>query len=541
MTARKLAVIDLETDPFKYGRVPAPFAAGFYDGQTFVKTWGDDCIAQMLAHLRDYKDELVIYAHNGGKFDYWYLAHAISSPLSFIDSRLVKARLYHHELRDSLKILPFRLAEYQKDKIDYRKMERSKRERYKNEIIDYLRGDCVYLYELIEQFRAQFGNVLTIGGAAMREIKARYEIEHITQTEDAELRPYFHGGRCEAFKIGEIKGDWKLYDVNSLYPHVMAEFQHPHGIIGSSAKHIPEYAPFYLAHIVAESAGALPVRTKTGLEFPHGIVESFCTMHEINAALELGLIKIREVKRCLIFEQTRNFREFVYHFNQMKMDAEKRGDKAMRLFAKLIMNNGYGKFAQNPERFREFELFDTAEACETNGYAIDGEIPMITPGLSRVIGEIPAQLRRDSYYNVATAASITGAARSVLMRALHSAKDAIYCDTDSIVCTKLNAPIDPLKLGHWKLETEFDTFFCGGKKLYAAARAGTFYACGSDGEKRPIKCASKGAPMKPEDIADVARGKAKTVPIEAPSLRIGESARFIERTITREDLRKARK
>ena len=44
----RVAVIDLETDPFKHGRLPAPFAAGFFDGETYQDFWGADCCEQLL-------------------------------------------------------------------------------------------------------------------------------------------------------------------------------------------------------------------------------------------------------------------------------------------------------------------------------------------------------------------------------------------------------------------------------------------------------------------------------------------------------------
>ena len=98
----QIATLDLETDPFLHGRVPIPFAAGIYDGENYHDFWGKDCIAQMLDFLKNYPGKLLIYAHNGGKFDYWYLSHALSDPIMLIDSRIVKASLYHHEIRDSL-------------------------------------------------------------------------------------------------------------------------------------------------------------------------------------------------------------------------------------------------------------------------------------------------------------------------------------------------------------------------------------------------------------------------------------------------------
>ena len=68
----RIAVIDFETDPFLYDRVPEPFSAGFYDGETYIDFWGDDCADQLICYLESRKDNLIIYAHNGGKFDFYY-------------------------------------------------------------------------------------------------------------------------------------------------------------------------------------------------------------------------------------------------------------------------------------------------------------------------------------------------------------------------------------------------------------------------------------------------------------------------------------
>ena len=45
---RKLAVIDLETDPFQHGRLPKPFLSGFDNGESVVEFWGDDCILRLV-------------------------------------------------------------------------------------------------------------------------------------------------------------------------------------------------------------------------------------------------------------------------------------------------------------------------------------------------------------------------------------------------------------------------------------------------------------------------------------------------------------
>lgn len=524
----RIAVLDLETDPFQYGREPAPFAAGFYDGETYTQFWGDGCVKQLLAFLKAYSKNLVIYAHNGGKFDFWYLAHALAEPLLFIDSRLVKAALYHHEVRDSLKILPVPLAAIQKDEIDYRVMERDKREKHKEEICKYLESDCRYLYNAVAAFVMRFGDVLTVGGAAIKELSKHYKIPRISPDCDALYREFFHGGRCEVFEVGEIqsKKGLKLYDVNSLYPFCQASFEHPIGAHDEELTEIPD-APFFLAHICAHSKGALPVRTKSGLTFPHGHVESFCTSHELLTAQKLGLVKITQVIKVYAWNETTTFKKFVDEWSDYKIAAEKRGDSVGRTIGKLIPNNAYGKFAQNPEKFKEFKLFDSIEDCVEAHHAIEGELD------SRIIGSVPATITPRMYKNVAVAASVTGAGRAVWLHAFASADRPVYGDTDSLWCENLPLELDQYKLGAWKLEATADRLYVAGKKLYAAWNKETGFYKSSGDKMQPIKTASKGVRMKPEDIARVARGEILTVPIDAPSLRVGREAHFIARDIAR--------
>src|SRR5690349_16107710 len=114
-----MATLDIETDPFLYGHTPLPFAIGFFDGESYVDFWGDDCIERMMEYL-DSIPPHTIYVHNGGGFDFWYLQEHLSNPLFFIKSRIAKCGLLgKHELRDSYRMIPVPLGDYQKDSIDY--------------------------------------------------------------------------------------------------------------------------------------------------------------------------------------------------------------------------------------------------------------------------------------------------------------------------------------------------------------------------------------------------------------------------------------
>ena len=70
----KLATFDIETDPFKKGRVPEPFCCGLYLIETneYMQWWGKNCLYQFIEYLKECPHNLIIYAHNGGKFDFYY-------------------------------------------------------------------------------------------------------------------------------------------------------------------------------------------------------------------------------------------------------------------------------------------------------------------------------------------------------------------------------------------------------------------------------------------------------------------------------------
>lgn len=512
----KIAVCDLETDPFKYGRVPLPFAAAFYDGEIYIDFWGDNCVAQLMEWLSQQKTKYRIYAHNGGKFDFWYFQPWITNPLFFIKTRLVKAGLMeHHELRDSFSIIPVKLADYQKDSIDYANFEINKRERHKRAILRYLQSDCIYLFELVTRFIEQFGDKLTIASTAMSELKKLHEQKSCAPSHDAAFRPYYFGGRVECFETGECRGDFKFYDVNSMYPFVMRTMNHPLGDDYCYMRHLPD-SGFYFADITAYSNGALPIRAKDGLKFPRGEFRFFACSHEITTALQFNLIKIKKVHHCFKARQLQRFDSFIDKYAQMKINAELAGDKAMRLFAKLLMNSAYGKFAQDPTQFKDTFIYETLDSLKEDGAQYIGNFDV------RFLGEKPALIRAYSFLDVAIAASITSAARSLLLQGICRADRVIYCDTDSVVAEGLDLPLHDTELGAWKTEARADKVYIAGKKLYSAFLNG-----------KPVKKASKGVNLSYEEVQRIALGETVESPIDAPSLRLGQDAKFIARTIAR--------
>jgi hypothetical protein len=472
---KKIAVIDLETDPFEYGEMVNPFVAGFYDGSRIITYWGTDCIDRMVRFLENEETEYTIYAHNGGRFDYFYFLQHIRHALRIINGRIVQAKIGKHELRDSFSILPFPLADFDKDSIDYQKMSADVRDNHKEEILKYLGKDLTSLYELVTEFYKEFGDKLTIGSASMKQIKARHKFKSGNEEYDAKWRNRFYfGGRNQVFRSGITKGDIRVYDVNSMYPNAMRSFLHPIGTAGHVSKDI-ESNTFFIV-VEGKNYGAFPVREKDGsLNFTkeYGVFNT--TIHEWEAAIDTGAFKPHKIHKTYGWFDRGTFEEFVNHFYNERAAAKKAKDKIRTLFYKYVLNSGYGKFAQNPKNYCDYYITEMGElpadwhqctkSCEEDcqkKWNIDYRHEQY------LIWSRPLQEMRSSWYNIATGASITGAARSILLRGLRATDYPIYCDTDSIICRgNCSVKIHPTNLGEWDLEATGTMAAIGGKKLYA--------------------------------------------------------------------------
>src|SRR5579872_1906565 len=288
-----LYTMDIETDPFARGDVPVPFVIGFYDGLTFWDFWSDKestCIEKMQRFLEDERvDPGIIYMHNGGRFDFFYLLDWFEGKTTIINSRIVVAKMpsiqvgpdkrfargYCFEFRDSFAIMPFPLRSYQKEGLEISKLSRENRGKYHEEIRFYLRGDCVYLWELCMGFQREFGDYKTIASAAFAQLSTFHKYDQLTQKQDAELRArYYFGGRVQCFASGLVEKPVTIFDVNSMYPYVMSDYYHPVSwpvaidtkVRGWHEDGTPDKSPVKTFFVTAEGEnnGAFPTRAEDG-------------------------------------------------------------------------------------------------------------------------------------------------------------------------------------------------------------------------------------------------------------------------------------
>jgi len=520
-----IGVLDFETDPFRAGRIPYPFACGIYfSDEKYFLFWDADCDLQVVKFLKKLP-ACTLYAHNGGKFDFFYLLdHANNGSIQVRNERVFEMQIGNVTLRDSWPLIPFALDQYRKVKIDYRIFEYPLRERRANKIKiqHYLFEDCKSLYELITGFHAIVGPKDTIGSAAFYQMrKLGIEIESLNEAHDATFRPFFYGGHVEAFGKGIFNGyPYKYLDVNSAYPFAMLH-NHPHGADyrhQKTLKGIREIGPCFI-EMVARSDGALPYRADDGgLCFPRGEYRFTATGWEYAAGIETKTLRVQEILNVWIPQRLISFAPFVNHFYPLRLQSKRDGNRIAYLAYKYLLNSGYGKFAQNPRDFKEHVLARFGEMPPDDSWKWETDYGALS------LWSRPAY-DGHGFYDVATGASITGFQRAVLWRAICDATDVLYCDTDAMICRDAKVKIGDA-LGEWKLEGIVHEACIAGKKLYAVK---------SDGEKcfdgKDYKLAHKGARLTYAQLKKICGGKEILWTSEAPTFSAGSGAHFVKRRI----------
>jgi len=529
--AKPFWTVDCETDPFKEGRLPVPFIWGLYTGEEYYEF---ATAAQLVEFLQD--KNVTVYAHNGGKFDYHYLRDAINSDekIMVIAGRMASFKVGDCEFRDSINIIPVALREIQKTEIDYAKLEPDVRHLHMPEIRSYLKSDCVNLYEAIDRYFKTYGRSMTQAGSSFRYWRKHYPTPFVRQTaEQSEFyRKFYYGGRVQCFESGHARADFKVFDINSAYPYAMG-FQHPISPGAVITHHLPELEKMgsCMIELDAVAQGCFPLKDEKGAMFfpDDGKVHHFnVTGWELKAALELDAVKIINVQNVYEFPLSVNFNEYVQFFYEQRKEAKKVGDAAGSVFAKLFMNSLYGKFAADPEKYREYLIThpETVDQyLDARLYPNGGVWSDAGPWGDRILMSRPLPESKHKYFNVATAASITGFVRAYLFKALRQSGGLIYCDTDSIACRVPAGMVEGNELGQWKLEMECDEYAVAGKKLYA------FH--GTDGK---WKCASKGTQLKndPQAIVRIAKGEQVLYKPPVPTYSIhADGPQFTNRVVRR--------
>jgi hypothetical protein len=430
---------------------------GFFDGKDYYIFHGKNGIDKFLKHLnkKEY-DGLVIYGHNAGKYDIYFLLDKLLNDY-FVDSiievgsSIISLRAYlgkatvnfcdsYRLLPDSLeKILEAWNSKYKKVHIDFDNDEISIRN---SKLMKHLENDVKGLYFVLEDFRnSEFvinGELkLTIGSQALDTFSKKFlnaEIETLQYKDEENFRQkFYHGGRVEVFKGS---GNCYYYDINSLFPLAMlyempiGEYQkvrtYQKGAIGFYEVEVKRIPNFYIPPFLFS--------TNLGNYYVNGNGRYYVSSIMLEYLKSEYGIKFDIIRGWIFKKKEAILKDYVNYYYEIKK-SNKGNSKG--LIAKYFLNTLYGKFGQN----RNKEVIKQLSPNLTNYASFDNDFNLV----------LVIQKNKNKFILPHLATWITEIARFEHWKRMQEiGEDSIfYCDTDSIFTyrqVKTGKEIGDLKL-----------------------------------------------------------------------------------------------
>lgn len=290
-------------------------------------------------------------------------------------------------------------------------------------------------------------------------------------------RDSYHGGRTEAFFVGEKTGDFYLLDVNSMYPFVMATNKFPTVLKGvfnrASEPDLKSWLDSYsvIADVTLTTPeNCFPLKTKEALIFPTGKFRCSLSTPELGLALAKGYIT--RIHRVAVYQCAPLFEKYVYTLYNLRLKYHEANNIAFEYLCKLMLNTLYGKFGQN------------GRVYEDHGEALNYDIKSWTEWdadtheiikFRQFAGKIQSYKTESESFNSHPAISshVCAYARIWLWKLITEAgiENVYYMDTDSLVVNKegydtLNMFHTGDSLGELKLVKRFKHLVIHGPKDY---------------------------------------------------------------------------
>lgn len=444
----------------------------FYDLESFMN---------YLPTMHKKNDHIIVYFHNLG-FDGMYILYNLMKNGKTRGTKRLKDDTYstaidetgkwyglkikkngrYIEFRDSFKILPMsekKIAESMKldtvkGEIDYNK-KRAPGYIPTKEEIDYVANDCYIIVEALRRTIFETNHdKLTIGSLCWWDFNTTNHnvkriFPEINITEDEFVRESYRGGICMVGKHKRYNGKISIIDYNAMYPSVMHSksgniFPCGKGTIGAGKYEYDPEKPCYFQHIKCN------IKVKEN-HFPfiqertYNGTGSFIENDDIDVVLagpdmellfeQYDVLDIEYVEYIKYSGVSFLFDRYIEKWSKVKEESKDCGNFAMYVFAKLMLNNLYGKLATKPGgNSKYYELTEDGRIVHTEEQSDKNAI------------YIPAGSYITSYARkeLLTTAMKCGGMEKVL-----------YMDTDSIhMIGNLpeGIPLHNSKLHHWKLE-----------------------------------------------------------------------------------------
>jgi len=496
------AVFDFETTPIETGVQKFLIGAIYYDNAFFIAENIDTMLDYILQCPKEY-----CFAHNIS-YDYRFLINPlrdrkIIQDILITNSDILRVKLSNKnitftELRDSFALFRQPLSklsennkEYSKKELPFKEIcqiilennpkfdfgnkeaielveEGLKYQKSREIYIDYLKYDCLSLFEVIQNYQEFLEKDklrLTVASNSMREFREynQYKIDINTDRFyndiDGLFRKTYFGGRTEVFR--NYGKNLFYYDFNSLYPSVMENNYFPVGEIyeASINEDISDY-PFYIANIDIDLSYSyitnMPYRHNKKLFFGYGVLKNvWFNSIEINHFLSQNA-NIKFNKIYVWVDKAKIFNKFINKYYTIREKAKKDKNESATKFSKDIMNSLSGKFAQNTDFNSIAYINDEDLAKVVEEYKSKGKL--VTPLIddTYIITEAKDVDKTTTYIS----SFITSYARLKLWNKIQDILKlngkVYYCDTDSII-TDLDFRSEcSTQLGDLKIETDKD-------------------------------------------------------------------------------------
>jgi len=288
----------------------------------------------------------------------------------------------------------------------------------------------------------------------------------------------YYGGRSEAWKIGDFRGEpVKILDINSMYPSIMASNEFPTRLVDHGAGIDPPKLNRLMkkycitAEVDLETPSPIfPYRLKNTLIFPVGRFTAYLSTPELAHALKIGAV--RKVKKYAVYEKAYLFKDYVEELYRLRMKYKELHNLPWELVCKLLLNALYGKFGQ---RIYPWEYVRDCPETHDHSWFETNISDHITKSYRVLCGVMEVQGEPIESYNSfpAIAAHVTAYARIKLWHLIEKIKkeNLYYIDTDSLFVTptgyrNLEEELSETKLGALKLEDSVNQLIIHGVKDY---------------------------------------------------------------------------
>lgn len=361
----------------------------------------------------------------------------------------------------------------------------------KNECIKYCEQDCITLYKVLSDFNNEIfsrfslnvyhsATLPSLASSIWRThfLKKEYKVPIIKGEIYNFVKDSYTGGHTDVYKPWGT--NIYVYDINSLYPYVMANCSMPSDNIkyfeGDITVIDPDAFGFFECEVITPSKDILnrPVlQTKVKVKnniltiAPLGNWKQVIFSEEINEYKKYGY-KFK-ILRGYTFNQSNIFKDYIDELYDIKKESSK--DSSWYLISKLLMNSLYGKFGMNPN-LPSHLIIDQSEIesyqKDSNNIIVD-----ITPISQNkvIISLFNDTIDNNFKVNVSIASAITSYARIFMSKFLADNNIKVYyTDTDSIYVDKpLPEEFIGKELGQFKLEKNFIEAIFLAPKVYGGS------------------------------------------------------------------------